>query len=208
MCAGTEGLNETARIEIFSDGVFAIAMTLLVLDLKVPRELGNRNLLHALGSEWPTYLAYVTSFLTVLIMWMSHHQLFRLIRRTDQGLLFLNGLLLLCVTFVPFPTSLVSEYVRHKEGRTAVLVYSGTFIFIGIVFNVLWWYCSSCKKLLGEHVDPRTAKSIAWRYAMGPVTYGLAFILAFVNVIGSLALILLIPLIFAIPFRRPSGSKG
>lgn len=207
MCARTEGLNETARIEAFSDGVFAIAMTLLVLDLKVPHELGNRRLLHALSSEWPTYLAYVTSFLTVLIMWINHHQLFRLIRRTNQGLLFLNGLLLLCVTFVPFPTSLVSEYVRHEQGRTAALVYSGTFTFIGIVFNVLWWYCSSCKKLLDEHVDPSTVKSIARRYAMGPVTYGLAFVLAFVNVIGSLALILLIPLIFAIPFHTPSGSN-
>ena len=204
----TEDLNETARIEAFSDGVFAIAMTLLVLDLKEPHELGSRGLLHALTSQWPTYVAYVTSFFTVLIMWINHHHLFRLIRRTDQGLLLLNGLLLLSVTFVPFPTSLVSEYILHREGRIAALVYSGTFILIGIVFNVLWWYCSSHKKLLGEQVDSRMVKSIAGRYALGPVTYGVAFVLAFFSVVGSLALNLLIPLIFAVPFRKHRRSDG
>ncbi len=194
--------KETARIEAFSDGVFAIAMTLLVLDLKAPHGLGAGNLLSALGSQWPTYLAYVTSFMTILIMWINHHRLFKLIRRADQGLLLLNGLLLLTVTVVPFPTSLVSEYILHREGRVAAQVYSGTFIVIGIVFNLLWWYCSSHRGLLDQHVDSRTVKSISRRYAMGPVTYGLAFVLAFVSVVGSLALTLLIPLFFAMPFRK------
>src|ERR1044071_3471000 len=99
--------HETGRIEAFSDGVFAIAITLLVLDLKVPMERhGDRELLTALAQQWPTYLAYVTSFSTILIMWINHHRVFSLIGRADDRLLFYNGLLLLGVSIVPFPTSL------------------------------------------------------------------------------------------------------
>ena len=91
--------SETARIEAFSDGVFAIAITLLVLDLKVPRELGqDRTLEQALVAQWPAYLAFVSSFMTILIMWVNHHRMFTLIGRSDDRLLFYNGLLLMGVT--------------------------------------------------------------------------------------------------------------
>ena len=130
--------NETTRIEAFSDGVFAIAITLLVLDLKVPRELSEgRTLDQILLAQWPGYLAFITSFLTILIMWVNHHRMFTLIGRSDHRLLFYNGLLLMGVTLVPFPTALVAEFLRHDGERTAALVYSGTFIFIAICFNLL-----------------------------------------------------------------------
>src|SRR5471032_2515142 len=99
---------EKGRVEAFSDGVFAIAITLLVLDLKVPHVDGNRALLAALGDAWPVYLAYVTSFATVLIMWINHHVILRCLRSVDHVLPLLNGVLLLFVTLVPYPTSLVS----------------------------------------------------------------------------------------------------
>src|SRR5262245_58066326 len=106
----TDEVKETARIEAFSDGVFAIAITLLVLDMKVPgsKDLpADVRLISVLGRQWPTYLAYVTSFLTILIMWVNHHRLFQHIKRTDNPFLMLNGLLLMGVTIVPFPTGLV-----------------------------------------------------------------------------------------------------
>ena len=104
--------TDTARIEAFSDGVFAIAITLLVLDLKVPRELHEgQTLTSALAHQWPAYVAFVTSFLTILVMWINHHRMFTLIGRADDRLLIFNGLLLLGITVVPFPTSLVAEYL-------------------------------------------------------------------------------------------------
>ena len=113
--------KETARIEAFSDGVFAIAITLLVLDLKVPRGMAEgRDLLAALVGQWPAYLAFVTSFATIGIMWINHHRMFTLIGRTDDGLLVLNGLLLLGVTFVPFPTGVLAEYTPRAAGRGAM----------------------------------------------------------------------------------------
>src|SRR3954466_11846030 len=109
--------KETGRVEAFSDGVFAIAITLLVLDLKVPPDAGsNAELWAALVGQWPIYFAFLSSFLVILIMWINHHRLFTHIRRTDNVLMMLNGLLLLGITVVPFPTRLLAEYFQH-EGR-------------------------------------------------------------------------------------------
>src|SRR5580704_15078074 len=131
--------RETDRVEAFSDGVFAIAITLLVLDIKVPRELPvDVTLAMALLREWPSYLAFVTSFATILNMWINHHRIFTLIDRVDDRLLFYNGLLLLGVTVVPFPTALVAAYLGHPGQYVAAAVYNGTFIVIAVFFNLLW----------------------------------------------------------------------
>jgi uncharacterized membrane protein len=107
--------KETGRLEAFSDGVFAVAITLLALDLRVPNLGGHASawsLAVALAQQWPSYIAFVTSFFTVLILWVSHHSIFRLVQKTNARLLFANGLLLLLTTIVPFSTSLVTEYLR------------------------------------------------------------------------------------------------
>ena len=134
------GDKETGRLESFSDGVFSIAMTLLVLELSVPKLNGAvkpRALLWALMVQWPSYLAFVTSFFTVLIMWVNHHGIFRLVRRTDSTLLFANGFLLLLVTVVPFPTALVATYLRTPAAGVVCAVYSGTFVLISISYSLL-----------------------------------------------------------------------
>lgn len=192
--------GETSRIEAFSDGVFAIAITLLVLDLKVPRGLENGpSLANALVAQWPAYLAFVTSFMTILIMWMNHHRIFTLVGRSDDRLLLYNGLLLLGVTVVPFPTSLVAEYLRHEGQRTAVLVYNATFIVIAICFNLLWRTAAVRDRLLHAHADRAAVKRIFDAYRYGPLWYVVAFALAFVSVMASLALNLALAVFFAIP---------
>ena len=109
----------TQRLEAFSDGVFAIAITLLILDVRVPRDLPETTrLIDALLANWPSYFAFLTSFATIGIMWVNHHRLFGCIARADHGLLIWNGLLLLGITFVPFPTALIAEYIGHPDERT------------------------------------------------------------------------------------------
>ncbi len=194
--------SETARIEAFSDGVFAIAITLLVLDLKVPRGLSpGASLSAALLAQWPSYFAFLTSFLTIGIMWLNHHRLYTLIRRADHVLLLLNGLLLLGVTVVPFPTALVAAYLGAPQERTALVVYSGTFVVIAIFFNGLWHYAAWRLRLLGPDVDGDAVRAQGRQYAGGPVFYLLAFALAWVSPVASLAVNFALALFFALPPR-------
>lgn len=198
----SEEAKETARTEAFSDGVFAIAITLLVLDMKVPsaRDLpADTRLISVLGRQWPTYLAYVTSFLTILIMWVNHHRLFQHIRRTDQVFLMLNGLLLMGVTIVPFPTGLVAEYLNHREARTAAVVYSGCFVVIALFFNILWRYASHGGRLLGKSFNAHVVSSITRQYRFGPVMYAVAFAAAFISVTASITICLGLACFFAMP---------
>lgn len=206
---GPSDRKETARIEAFSDGVFAIAITLLILDIKVPRALeGSARLLPTLINQWPAYLAFITSFATIGIMWINHHHLFTLIKRSDQLLLVLNGLLLLGVTFVPFPTALLAEYIQSRDGQLAAMVYSGSFFVIAIVFNLLWWHAASEDRLLDQQADPQAVRTITRRYAVGPLLYGVAFVLALVSVPASVGMNLLLAVFFAIPGRSQRSLPG
>jgi uncharacterized membrane protein len=196
--------KETARVEAFSDGVFAIAMTLLVLDIKVPRasDLVRRvTLPELLEHEWPAFVTYVLSFMTVLIMWTNHHKLFRLIRRSNHTFLMINGLLLMFVTLVPFPTALLAEHISRPGAATAAAIYSGTFILISILFNVLWHYAAHEGRLLVYGHDRAAAASITRQYRFGPLLYLAAFLLAFFSVTASVGLCALLACFFALPTR-------
>lgn len=135
----------TERIMAFSDGVFAIAITLLVLDLKVPiglNPINSAELASALLQRWPNYLILVISFATILIMWVYHHNLFQWAKKAETSLLFGNGLLLLLVTIVPFPTALVGEYLTTPAATAACATYAGFFALIDLSYNLLWWIVS------------------------------------------------------------------
>jgi len=123
------------RLEAFSDGVFAIAITLLILEIKVPH--AGHDLWSGLIALWPSYIAFVMSFVVVLIMWVSHHQILGLINRVNYRLLFINGLLLLTVTFVPFPTAVLAEHLATPDAKAAVAFYCATFVVNGLVWNLL-----------------------------------------------------------------------
>ena len=195
--------KDTGRLEAFSDGVFAIAITLLVLELKTPspsEELGP-----ALLRDWPSYAAFLTSFATIGIMWMNHHALFRLVHRVDHTLLLLNGLVLLGATVVPFPTALVAAHLGHPGGRLAAALYSGVFLLVGVAYQFLWRYASSRRRqpaMLGVPFDNPAVMAIHASYAVGPVGYVAALLLAFWSAGASLALNLLLALWFALPHGR------
>ena len=180
------GRKETGRIEAFSDGVFAVAITLLVFDLKVPTTtaldaISVAGLAKALSQQWPSYLAFVTSFATILIMWVSHHSIFKMVYKSDSPFLFANGLLLMLVTVVPFPTSLVSEYLTTPAAAIACAVYAGLFVLINIAYNLLWWTASHNRTLLNPDVSPTQVKIHARSIYVGFPIYLLATLLAFLN---------------------------
>ncbi len=199
--------KETNRIETFSDGVFAVAITILVFGITVPRGLpAGQRLLPALLVQWPAYLAFLTSFATIGIMWINHHNMFTHIRRLDHTLLVLNGLLLLGITFVTFPTALVAEYIQHRDARTAALVYSGTFVMIAIVWNLLWRYVAHDNRLLRRDIDRRAVEGITRSYSWGPPMYLVSFVLAYGSPLASLGLVLAMAVFFALPRSLSRGG--
>ena len=197
------GLKETGRIEAFSDGVFAIAITLLVLDLRLPSgetALSDQALTAALLSLWPQYLAFVVSFAFIGIMWINHHRLFNYITRSDTKLMILNLLLLMGTVVLPFPTSVLSAHLGESEGgHTAALIYNALFVLIAVCFNLLWRYASSQNRLLASNADQSGPASITRQYWFGPVGYTVAFLLAFFSPFASLLADILIALFFVLP---------
>jgi uncharacterized membrane protein len=204
------GRREKRRLEAFSDGVFAIAVTLLVLEFKVPptSNLPPGGLFEVLRGEWPSYFAYLLSFGTVLIMWVNHHVLLDYIREVDHAFLYLNGLLLMTITLVPFPTSLLARYVDQKDAHVAAAVYCGLFTLIAIAFNLVWWYAAHRNRLLSTGHDGG-GQAVTRRYMLGPLLYLVATGVAFFSVIAALLICVAMALFFALPYRPPgSQSRG
>ena len=187
---------ETGRIEAFSDGVFAIAITLLVLELKVP-PTGNVRLASALFNQWPSYAAFTLSFAFIGIMWINHHRLFTHIRRSSNTLLVLNLLLLFGVTVVPFPTAVLAAYFRTADARPAALFYNGTYVVIAILFNILWQY--SVRARLLDPVSTAAAAKISRQYSYGPLLYVICLGVAWISPAVSLALSCALAAFFALP---------
>lgn len=127
----------TSRLEAFSDGVFAIAITLLILEIKVPHAGAEGGLWASLRALWPSYTAFALSFFVILVTWITHHDLVRLCADTSRPIQLANGLALLYVTFIPFPTAVLAENLGGPEMKTAVALYCGTFVFGSGAFNLL-----------------------------------------------------------------------
>ncbi len=197
--------KETGRLEAFSDGVFAVAITLLVLDIQAPPHGAlpkDSDLFGELLKQWPIYLAFVTSFATIGIMWINHHRLFTHIRRSDNNLLLLNLLLLLVIVFIPFPTKLMAEYITEPDQRTAALIYCGTFLLMAICFNLVWRYASYKNRLLDPKANTREVRAITGQYNLGPSFYIVSFVLAFFLPLVSIVLELALAVFFALPGRK------
>jgi uncharacterized membrane protein len=179
------------RLEAFSDGVFAIAITLLVLDLVVPahEEAERDGLGHALAAEWPAYFAYLVSFLVIGIIWVNHHAMFDRVRHIDRRVLFANLLLLLTVSVIPFPTRLLADYLTAEDGsHVAAAVYSASMLFMGLSFALLWASLTRDRQLLHEGIDRHAARAGLRRFAFGNVVYLVTIGLSFVNATLTLTL--------------------
>jgi uncharacterized membrane protein len=190
------------RLEAFSDGVFAIAITLLVLEIHVPpaEDLASgARLIAALGDLWPSYLGYTVSFVTIGIMWANHHNLIRLVGSVSHGMILANLLLLLIIGFVPFPTALLAATLGSPSGQVGVLVYAGTFVAIAIAFNVLWAQVRDGRGVLRHDVSQRSIQAINRSYRLGPPGFVVAFVAALINPALGMAVIIGLVLLYMLP---------
>jgi uncharacterized membrane protein len=149
-----------ARLEAFSDAVFAIAITLLVLELGIDADAGP-HLLHSIVHEWPSYLAYVTSFLTIGVLWLQHSAIAGSLRAADAGLYRLNLLVLLLASFLPFPTKLLAEFIGEKgPERIAAVFYGLTLLAIALALNLFGRYAAQLRRAAPGEVDPGTIRAV------------------------------------------------
>jgi uncharacterized membrane protein len=212
---------DTGRLEAFSDGVFAIAITLLIIEVGIKDNGGS--LAHRLGEQWPSYVSFAISFLMIGIVWLNHHEMFRHIRAADHGLIVLNLALLFVVTVIPFPTKVVGDtWVGGDSAnqRTAALLYAFTFLALTLAVNALWLWAARRRRLIKPdtaqtRVDGRTRRSL-----LGIPAYVVVGLIALwspktsIALDGILALLYLIPAALIDPLllgrgnvsRAPSGG--
>lgn len=169
--------KETTRTEAFSDGIFAIAITLLILDLRAPEATSSRELWHKLGLLWPSYSAYLMSFIIIGIMWMNHHLIFRHIQRVDYRLTMYNVLLMLTISFLPFPTAVLAHNIADPGTCSAATVfYSGAMLLTSIPYGCLWLHAVNGRLVEGPEAEiARITRSFRFGWVSWAVTTVLAF---------------------------------
>jgi uncharacterized membrane protein len=176
-----------ARLETFSDGVLAIAITLLTLDL--PGDVHSPNgLWSALAASWPKFAAYALSFTVIGIMWVNHHGLMDRVARVDRSLSFINLLLLLFIAALPFSTSLFAEYLRESgsDSHVAAAVYSANLFGCAVGFNLLWLWIVRDDRRLHVAIDPAVARASTRRFSLGLFVYAATVAISFVSAILAL----------------------
>ena len=181
----------TARLETFADGVFAIAATLLIINVELD---GRGTLSHQLVHGWVSYAAYGVSFLTIGIMWVNHHAILDLLDRADRPFLLLHVCFLLCIAFVPFPTRVLAAHLRGDGGRAAAVFYGIVLIATALFFNAIWQY--GRRRLLRPDADPRVVLAITRSFAPGVILYGTATLVGLVSAPASAALYAAIALFY------------
>jgi TMEM175 potassium channel family protein len=197
-----------SRLEAFSDGVFAIAITLLVLDIHVPDPTSTTDLAQALADQWPTYVAYAVSFLTIGIIWINHHAMMRRLARVDHGILVLNLLLLLFVALLPFTTALMAAYLRESSGEhLAAALYSGSCLLMGVAFAMTNRHALVVNPdLLSTPVSASRRRAILARAVAGVAPYAIATALAAISSYVTLGICAAVALYYALPFA--AGGQG
>jgi uncharacterized membrane protein len=195
--------SETGRIEAFSDGIFSIAATLLVLELKPPPS--NVPFWHGLASQWPGFAAFLLSFLFIGIMWINHHRLFIHVRRSDDILMLSNLFLLLGVVWIPYPTSLMAQAITKGNVLDAAILYNGSYLVIALLFNLLFYTCIRRRLVDCEFAAVR---NIAKSYIIGPSIYVICLAVTWWNVPLSLAINGGMALYFLLSPSLQHKSKG
>jgi uncharacterized membrane protein len=175
------------RLEAFSDGVFAIVITLLVLELRVPEAHSSHELVAGLQNLWPKFISFVVSFIYITIYWINHHQLFHLVKKTSRGLFWLNSLFLMCLTFIPFPTALIGSFPQEK---VSVIFYGVSMMATAVSFVAMKCY------VFNERLTEDKTKPVLLYLIAGPLLYVMAVIFAMVNTWLAVAIYVLIPVIY------------
>jgi uncharacterized membrane protein len=181
--------KETARVEAFSDGVFAIAITLLILEIKVPKmviHMTNSELFNSLVNLWPSYFAFLLSFTAVLIMWINHHGFFKYLKTINSQFLYANGFLLLMVTFIPFPTAVLAEHINSPASNVSSAFYCGAMVLVSVAYNVLWFTAAYKRALVKDEISDALIIKIRNAYWFGFFVYLTSFIVAFYHAITGL----------------------
>jgi uncharacterized membrane protein len=169
----------TNRLEAFSDGVFAVAITLLVLEIHVP---GGENLWHDLKDEWPSFASFFVSFWVIGIIWVNHHGLIDHLKRINRPVLYLNLLVLMTVVFIPFSTALMADHLKSgADEKVAALVYALAFFAMGIAFNLFWTYVVRHRAELGVEIPDEEVRRVSVGFMIGSPMYAVAVIMAFIS---------------------------
>jgi uncharacterized membrane protein len=196
-----QGSKELDRIVTFSDGVFAIAITLLVLNIEtpeIPANLVAEELPGRLLDLWPKFLSYVISFLVILTYWIAHHSIFSSTKGYDRKLIWLNSLFLMCVAFLPFPASLFGEY---GDQPLVVAIYAGSLAITRLLLTAVWWYASSGRRLVDRDLDERTIKAYRLRGLAIPLIFLLSIFISFFSVSAALYSWVLLMVVDFVLFR-------
>jgi uncharacterized membrane protein len=180
------------RLEAFSDGVFAVAITLLVLEIAIP---SGDDLWHKLGDEWPSFASFFVSFWVIGIIWVNHHGVIDHLKRADRGVLYLNLLVLMSVVLIPFATALMAEHLKSGDDESvAAAVYAGSFVLMAIAMGSLWEYITRHREKLGVELTDDEVRSITRAFHLGIPFYAVAVAMAFISpavvlvIIGAMAL--------------------
>jgi uncharacterized membrane protein len=174
--------KETVRMEGFSDAIFAIAITLLILDLHVPDKdalTSTTAIINYLTGQWPSYLAFSISFFSIFIMWVNHHKLFKQIYSRNTAITFANGLILFFATVVSYPTALLARFFNTPSASLVVAIYTGMFILINLSYILLWYIASNDKTLLRPDITDSAIRKIKLNYWIALPVYIIAFALSF-----------------------------
>ena len=200
----------TNRLESFSDGVIAVAITLLVLGIGIPSPLKHGNLGHQLGHQWPEYAAYVVSFVTIGIIWINHHAMISRLKRADHSILILNLLLLMTIGLLPFATGVMAAYLRAPGGQSlAAAVYSGSFLLMSVAFASLNRHLLLRRShMLSEELGLQERRRILARSVTGVFPYLVATILAVVSAYATLAICAALAIFYALPIASGSDRRG
>lgn len=199
---------DTNRLETFSDGVIAIAITLLILEIDVPEDT-HGELWSALLRQWPSYLAYLISFAVIGIIWVNHHGILALVARVDRPLLYLNLLLLLAVAGIPFPTALVAEHLQSPgiDSEVAAAVYGGWATLVALSFNLMWRWIVHDESLIRDDIDIRALRANTRRFSLGLVIYPLTVGIAFLNPILALGVHGLVAVYYVVDQFARGGAR-
>jgi uncharacterized membrane protein len=204
---GTE--RGTARIEAFSDGVFAIAITLLVLEIKIPHLQSGSNLLRGLLDLWPAYFGYVLSFVMIGIYWANHHYIFKLFTKTNHALNLLNLLFLLFIAFLPLPTEVLGEYLLDRANQTtAATIYALGLLLPAVTWLLMWLYASQGYRIVDRCLDESYLRWLTLQYIGSVALYSLAVGVSLVDFRWGLGICVGLTLLYLLPPRRPVYSRG